>query len=575
VLSRRRTLGGLAGFAGFTGISALAGCGRSSPDPERASEPIAGQPAGPATQTLILANIHTNDPTRPRAEALLIRDGKILAVGSRADFDGLPSAVARLDWRDATVLPGLTDAHAHLLGLGQSREIVDLRGAASVAEVVTRLEAGAPSSGWVLGRGWDQNLWGGAMPSAAELDVAFPDRPVWLRRVDGHAGWANSAALRLANIDSSTNDPEGGEILRDPSSRAATGVLIDTAMDRIPVPEPSPAEVERWLRAATHEAASLGLTGVHEMGVDADSHAVFERLASAGELPIRVHGYASEAWFDAGQGTAGHPSRPSPSPVVADTRYALVGVKLYADGALGSRGAALLEPYADRPGHRGALMHEPARFVELVTAIDQRGLQIATHAIGDRGIRTILDAYATLPRPHVGARRARIEHAQIIALADIPRMAELDLVASMQPTHATSDMAWVPERVGPERVAGAYAWRRMLTAGVPLALGSDFPVEQPSPLLGLHAAVTRQDLDGQPAGGWLPDQRLSVAEAVAGFCSGAAYAVGREGHLGRIAPGFRADLSCLAGDPFEVEAGAIPTLEVRATMVEGALVYQA
>jgi predicted amidohydrolase YtcJ len=549
-------------------LTALASIGLLACQREPAPARRRGVPSRADPQTLILANIHTNDPTRAQAEALLIQAGTIVALGSRADFDGLPSAVTRLDWRDATVLPGLTDAHAHLLGLGQGREIVDLRGAASIAEILARLEAHAPASGWVLGRGWDQNLWGGAMPSAADLDPLFSDRPVWLRRVDGHAGWANSAALRLAGIEASTGDPEGGEILRDPSSRAATGVLVDSAMDLIPVPEPSATEVERWLRAATREAASLGLTGVHEMGVDPDSHAVFERLAAAGELPIRVHGYASEAWFSAGPGAG-----PSPSPSRPDTRYALVGVKLYADGALGSRGAALLEPYADRPEHRGALMHEPARFVELVGAIDQRGLQIATHAIGDRGIRTILDAYATLSP--AGSRRARIEHVQIIAVDDIPRMAELGLVASMQPTHATSDMAWVPARVGPERVAGAYAWRRLLSAGVPLALGSDFPVEQPSPLLGLYAAVTRQDLAGQPPGGWLPDQRLSMAEAVAGFCSGAAYAVGREGHLGRIAPGFRADLSCLAGDPFAVEASAIPALEVRATMVEGALTYRA
>lgn len=550
MLSRRRTLLAFASLG-------LIGCRRSS---SSSSTPTS------TDATLILANIHTSDPARPRAEAMLIRAGQIAAIGTAAELDG-PSA-RRLDWRGATIIPGLTDAHAHLLGLGQSREIVDLRGAASVAEIVDRLRQHAPPEGWILGRGWDQNLWGGAMPTAAALDEAFGERPVWLRRIDGHAGWASSAVLELAGIDASgatTANPEGGEILRDPTTKRALGVLVDNAMDLVPVPEPSPADVERWLRAATREAASLGLTGVHEMGLGSSAHAVFDRLARSGELPIRVHGYASEAWFVAGLDELG------PTPVTPESRYLLAGVKLYADGALGSRGAALLEPYADRHDHRGALMHPPEQFVELVRAIDARGLQIATHAIGDLGIRTIIDAYAS-----VGvARRPRIEHVQIIDLADIPRMAELGIIASMQPTHATSDMPWAPDRVGPERIAGAYAWRRMLDAGIPLAFGSDFPVEQPSPLLGLHAAVTRQDLTGQPAGGWLPDQRLTLAEAIAAFSSGAAFAAGREDHVGRLTPGMRADITCLDGDPFGLDPSELPTLKIRATMVDGELAFEA
>jgi predicted amidohydrolase YtcJ len=549
MLSRRRTLFGLASLG-------VLGC-------RRASSTLPAPSDGDAL--LILANIHTNDPSRPTAEAMLVRAGEIVALGSRAELDGRDGGGRRLDWRDATVIPGLTDAHAHLLGLGQSREIVDLRGAASVAELITRLREHAPPDGWILGRGWDQNLWGGAMPTAAALDEAFGDRPVWLRRIDGHAGWASSAVLQLAGIDSSTANPEGGEILRDPTSKAATGVLIDNAMDLVPVPEPTAADVERWLRAATHEAASLGLTGVHEMGLGPEADAVFSRLAAAGELPIRVHGYASEAWFTAG--LEGH----SYSVDAPQTRYILAGVKLYADGALGSRGAALIEPYTDRPEHRGALMHAREQFIALVRAIHDRGLQVATHAIGDLGIRTIIDAYAAAGVQH----RPRIEHVQIVDLADIARMAELGLIASMQPTHATSDMPWAPARVGTQRLAGAYAWRRMLDAAVPLAFGSDFPVEQPSPLLGLHAAVTRQDLTGQPAGGWLPDQRLSMAEAIAAFTSGAAFAAHREDHLGRLRVGHRADLTCLDRDPFSVDPSELPALEVRATMVDGELAFQA
>lgn len=559
MLSRRRVLASLPSLT-------LLGCRRDTTAPT--------EPEG--TTRLILANVHTNDPRQPHAEALLLRGPEIVAVGSRAQLER-ESVDVRHDWRETTIIPGLTDAHAHLLGLGRTREIVDLRGAASVDEILARLRAGAPPTGWILGRGWDQNLWGGEiagrMPSAAQLDEGFPERPVWLSRIDGHAGWANSVVMRMTGIDASTPDPRGGEILRDPSSHEATGVLVDTAMDMVPVPAASDADVERWLVAATREAATLGLTGVHEMGLGSSAHAVLTRLAREQALPIRVHGYADESWWLAGlDGLAA-------SPITPADRYALAGVKLYVDGALGSRGAALMLPYADRPEHRGALMHDTAYFVELVTAILGRGLQVASHAIGDLGNRTIIDAYgralAAEPSSTYPDHRLRVEHVQIIDPADIPRMAALGLVASMQPTHATSDMPWAEARVGSERLAGAYAWRSMLEAGVALAFGSDFPVEQPSPLLGLHAAVTRQDLAGLPEGGWLPEQRLSIGEAIAGFTSGAAYAAHRDDHLGMIAPGFRADLTVLRGDPIAVEPKELPKLEIHATLVDGELVYEA
>ena len=560
MFSRRRLFASLA-------CVGLSGCRRGE-SPDVAPPPVAG--GGPSR--LIRATIHTNDPARPRAEAVLVEGATILAVGDFAELEAEATSrgAAILDWRDACVLPGLTDAHAHLVGLGQTRETVDLRGLTSVDAIVARLRERAPPEGWILGRGWDQNLWGGAMPTAAQLDAAFPERPVWLRRIDGHAGWANSVVMKLTQIGADTPDPEGGEILREAEARAATGVLVDNAMDLVPVPEPTSADLERWLVAATAEAASLGLTGVHEMGYGPGVHQVFASLAGTGRLPIRVHGYASEGWWTAGIGDL------PPMPVQPGDRYVLAGVKVYVDGALGSRGAALIEPYSDRPDHRGALMHEPAQFVELVEGVLSRGFQVASHAIGDLGNRTIIDAYVeALRRQPLPDPRLRIEHVQIIDLADIARMAELGLVASMQPTHATSDMPWAEARVGPSRLAGAYAWRRMLDAGVPLAFGSDFPVERPSPLLGLYAAVTRQDLEGRPEGGWLPDQRVELASALAGFTSGAAYAAHRDDHLGRIAPGFRADLTCLSGDPFAIEARELPELDVRATMVDGELVFEA
>ena len=552
MLSRRQAL------ASFAALGLL-GCRREREfRPEHPPEPGPGK-------LLIRAKVHTGDPARPEAEGVLIRGPEILLVGSADELDAAADAdTERFDWRDTTLIPGLTDARAHLLGLGQGEEIVDLRGASSVAEIIARIQDQAPPEGWILGRGWDQNLWGGAMPTAAELDAAFGERPVWLRRVDGHAGWANSVVLHLAEIDGSTANPEGGEILRDAEGQA-TGVLVDSAMDRVPVPEPSAADITRWLVQASRRAASLGLTGVHEMGVPRLAHQALTKLAEAQALPIRIHAYASEAWWNEGLDDL------RPAALSPDAHYHLAGVKVYADGALGSRGAALIEPYADRPDHRGALMHPPAYFEQLFTAILERGFQVATHAIGDLGNRTTIEAYAKALAavPSQTDARLRIEHLQIVDPADIPRMAELGLVASMQPTHATSDMPWVEARIGADRMAGAYAWRRVLDAGVPLAFGSDFPVERPSPLLGLYSAVIRQDLDGQPEGGWLGDQRLNLAEAIAGFSAGAAHAAHREDHLGKIAPGYRADLTVVDGDLFAREPAELPDLSIRGTVVDG------
>jgi hypothetical protein len=506
---------------------------------------------------------------QPPAEALAVRAGVITAIGSARELASLRGPSTRvLELGEGAVLPGLHDAHAHLIGLGRAAEIVDLRGASSIDEVVARLRAAAPREGWLLGRGWDQNRWGGAMPTRAPLDAAFGERPVWLQRIDGHAGWASSATLARAGIDASTQAPEGGEILRDEHG-APSGVLVDAAMDLVPEPPASAADVARWAATATREAARHGLVAVHEMGMDALAATAFHALSGPS---IRVFGYASEAWWQAGL-SGWTPPDAELAHADPTRRFELVGVKIYVDGALGSRGAALLEPYADRPDSSGLLLHEPEYFHTLVAELAAARMQPAAHAIGDRAIRTILDAYAAVPS--VAALRPRIEHVQVIDLADIPRMAELGVIASMQPTHATSDMPWAPQRLGPTRLAGAYAWRRMLDAAVPLALGSDFPVEQVSPLLGLHAAVTRQDLAGLPAGGWLPEQRLRLDEAIAGFSAGAAYALRREQTLGHVAVGMAADLTLLERDPFTVEPAELAQLRVFATIVGGALVFEA
>jgi hypothetical protein len=549
----------------LAGGAALTACRLAPSDMSRKTGPM-----GQADLVVLGGPIWTMDPRRPIVEALAARAGRVVALGRLADVQRMQGARTRvLDLAGGLAMPGLTDAHAHLLGLGAELEEVDLRGARSIDEVVARVREQAPPEGWVLGRGWDQNLWpGAAMPTHEPLTAAFPDRPVWLRRVDGHAGWANRAALQAAGITASTTVPQGGEI--GVQGGEPSGLLVDAAMGLMPVPAPSAETLRRRLLQGQARVLPLGLTGVHEMGVGRETDRVLRALAASGELKLRVTGYADEDWFHT-LAREGKPELPA-----CDARYALVGVKLYVDGALGSRGAALLAPYSDRPGYRGILQHTQAELDALVLKAVRGDWQVAAHAIGDAGIRGVLDALAaarsTLPRARP---RLRVEHAQIVDIADIARFVRLGAVASMQPTHATSDMAWVPARIGAARLPGAYAWRRFLDAGVPLALGSDFPVEQPAPSLGLYAAVTRQDRDGQPAGGWLPDQRLTLWEAVAGFTSGAAFAGRLEAGSGRLAPGLAADLSCFTDDLRLLPLAALAEAPVRATVIAGRVVWEA
>jgi predicted amidohydrolase YtcJ len=526
-----------------------------------------------ATTLLHNARIHTLADAA-QAQAVAWDDsGKILAVGSDAQLRAQFPDARLLDAAGAAVLPGLTDAHGHVLGLGMSLLNADLRGTASKAEVVQRLQAHAarlPAGAWLLGRGWDQNDWPDKVfPTAADLDAAFPERPVYLRRVDGHAAWANSAALRLAGKDLSGDwQPEGGRIER--TGGKPSGVLVDAAMGLLDgaVPRPDAAFRRKAYKLAFDTLLAAGLTGVHDAGVSAQDLAVLRELADAGELPLRIYAMADGdgAALDAlcREGLYAH----------AGGRLQMRAVKLYIDGALGSRGAALKADYSDDPGNRGLLVTQPADFHRIVAKAHGCGVQVATHAIGDRGNRLVLDTYAqVLGKAAAADHRWRIEHAQVVDVADIPRFARLHLIASMQPTHATSDMPWAQARIGKQRLAGAYAWRRFVAAKAPLALGSDFPVEQVSPLLGLYAAVTRQDLQGQPAGGWLPAQKLSLAEAVRGFAAGAAYAGFAENALGTIGVGRRADFTVLLNDPFLTPAREIPSNPVIATLVDGKLVY--
>jgi predicted amidohydrolase YtcJ len=525
---------------------------------------------------LVNARIHTQADERPLAEAMAWdADGRILAVGSRTEVMAKAADATVHDARGATVVPGLIDAHAHLMGLGYALMRADLAGARSTAEVVARLKAfaaGLPEDAWLLGRGWDQNLWPGkSFPTAADLDAAFPDRPVWLERVDGHAGWANSAALRRVERDLSGDwQPEGGQILR--ADGRPTGVFIDAATKLVEGVVPPPDKVFRAeaLERALAAASRVGLTGVHDMGTSLDDLMLYGRFADEGRLTLRVVAYAdgdSDA-LDAlcREGPYQH----------ASGRVRMAGVKFYADGALGSRGAALLEPYSDDHGNRGLLVTPPEQLLAAMRKAHACNVQVATHAIGDRGNRLVLDDYAEILGEDARLdHRWRIEHAQVATLTDIPRFRQLNVIASMQPTHATSDMPWAEARVGRERLAGAYAWRRFLQSNVRLALGSDFPVESADPRLGLYAAVTRQDLAGQPPEGWLPDQKLTPAEALRGFTADAAWAGFTENEVGRLAPGLRADFVLLDADPLSVEPARLPTIKVLSTWVDGERVYSA
>ncbi|MCC7634578.1 amidohydrolase [Stenotrophomonas rhizophila] len=531
---------------------------------------------------LTAATIHTGTPEAPTATALAWDgdSGQVLAVGARAALLARYPAAALTDLGDATVVPGLIDAHAHLMFLGETLMQADLTGAASKAEIVARLQRFAADNpqGWLLGNGWDQNHWPETtFPTAADLDAAFPDRPVWLGRVDGHAGWGNTAALRaLARTPGQRAlagrwQPDGGRIVRDARGQPS-GVFIDAAMGlvRRAIPAPGDAAREQQLARALDKAVSQGLTGVHDMGVSRQDLALMRRFADAGRLPLRIDAYADgngQALADlCTHGAYQHPGG----------RLQMRGVKLFMDGALGSRGAALLADYSDDPHNRGLLVTSPEAFETAVRKADGCGLQVATHAIGDRGNRIALDTYARVLGARAGGdHRWRIEHAQVVALEDIPRFAQLGVVASMQPTHATSDMGWAQDRLGSERILGAYAWRRMLAAGAHIALGSDFPVEQVDPRLGLYAAVTRQDRAGQPPRGWQPEQRLTAAEALRGFTADAAWAGHGQGRVGRLQPGLRADFVVFDRDPLRVPPEQLASLQVRSTWVDGRSVYEA
>ena len=517
---------------------------------------------------------YTSSTAGIREFSVLVFDdeGRVVAIGGDELLVGIRAA-DRIDGSGRTLLPGLIDAHAHVYGLGLLKTSLDLAAVPSVDEAILRIREFArehPHKRWILGRGWNQVLWPvKEFPNAAAIDAVVNDRPVWLHRIDGHAGWANSAAMKIAGIDADTPDPVGGKILRDDNGHA-TGVFIDKAMGLIDqhVPEPNKEGIRQATRSAVDTLVAQGITSVHDAGVNLMNAEVYLSMADNDELDMRI--YAMTAGAGDVLDAIGEPLT-----AYGDDHLEIASVKLYADGALGSRGAAMIEPYSDDAENRGLPFWTQAELDALVKKANDLGFQVGIHAIGDLGNRMALDAFAEAQQGKPSALRNRVEHSQIIALDDIPRFAELGVIASVQPTHATSDKNMAEDRIGPDRMLGGYAWRRLLESGAVVASGSDFPVELSNPFHGLHAAVTRQDRDNEPQAGWYPDQALTRAEALHSFTLAAAYAARQEDRLGSLEPGKWADFILIDRDFFTIPASEIDDIKVVQTWVGGEKVYDA
>ncbi len=523
------------------------------------------------------AQIYTSDVNRPVVEALVVRAGRIAFVGSNRGALALAGPrTERLDLAGKTVITGMVDAHAHLLGLGQALRTVDLVGTRSydevIARVVERAKTARPGE-WIRGRGWDQNDWADTrFPTHAALSRAVPNNPVYLTRVDGHAALVNAKALELAQVTAATPDPSGGRFIRD-SANNPTGVLVDNAQGIVGrvIPVPSRAELKEQTLAAIAEANRWGLTGIHDAGVAPEGIAVYEELAKEGRYNLRnyVMVRSSDSVLD-------EILRRGPQKALYDGRLWIRAIKLVADGALGSRGAALLEPYSDDPGNTGLITTPPERIKSVAVRALKAGFQVNVHAIGDRANRIVLDQFeAALREVPTADHRFRIEHAQILRYQDIPRFAELDVIPSMQGSHQTSDMYWVPNRLGWARAQGAYAWRSLLNTGVVIPNGSDFPVEAVNPLISFHSFFTRQDADNFPPGGWMPEQRTTRQEALLSITLWPAYAAFMENESGSLTAGKYADFVVLDRDIMAVAPEAVLGTHVLLTVLGGKAVYRA
>jgi hypothetical protein len=498
------------------------------------------------------------------------RDGKVVKLLQSGD-----KKPDKLDWRNdqkgRTLLPGFIDAHGHVMSLGFRALELDLSDTKTLDEAKAKIAAyvqANPERKWIIGGGWNQEKWGlGRFPTAADLDSVVGDRPVWLERADGHASWANTAAIKAAGVTAKTVSPAGGRI--EKAGLEPAGVFVDAAQSLIEkvVPQPLPKELDVALQKAQEQLLAFGITSTSDMGTSLDEWLAMRRMGDRGALRVRIMSYGL------GVETAIRVGGTGPTPWLYDGRLRMGGVKLFADGALGSRGAWLLQPYSDAPGQSGAGFLSDQQLQNQMSRAAMDGYQVAVHAIGDRANRQVLDAIQAMSDTYKGDRRWRIEHAQIVDPADLPRFASLKVIASMQPTHATSDMKMAEARLGPNRLVGAYTWATMLRNGVPLAFGSDYPVESPDPFAGWAAAFTRQDASGEPFGGWRPEEKVTREQAWWAFTAGGAYAGFAEDRFGRLAPGQAADFIIVDRDPLLASPSELRATKVEETWIGGQKAY--
>jgi hypothetical protein len=535
--------------------------------------------AAPAHADSLIDNVNgltlAKDGKVERFTGLVIdKDGKVAKLLQRGDKRPDRGLDFRYDGKGRVLMPGLIDAHGHVMELGFKAMQLDLTAAKSLDEAKAMLAAYAkanPDRPWIIGAGWNQEQWGlGRFPTAADIDAIVPNKPVWLVRVDGHAGWANSVAMKAAGVTAATPSPAGGRIEKTAAGQPA-GVFVDRARDLIEkvVPPPQPRERDIALSKAQAILLGYGITGIADMGTSVDDWNVYRRAGDANVLKVRIISYA--AGIDPALQVAGA----GPTPWLYDDRLRMVGIKLYADGALGSRGAWLKQPYADAPKETGLGFLDDAKLRNLMVRAAMDHFQVAVHAIGDRANAQVLSAIEEVAPSYSDNRRWRIEHAQIVDPADIPRFGKNGIVASMQPTHETSDRLMAEARLGPNRLAGAYAWESIRKTGAHLAFGSDTPVESPNPFPGLAAAITREGADGQPFGGWQPQERVSRDVALAGFTTEAAYAGQAEDRIGMLQPGYRADFLIVDTDPLESTPEQLRATKVLETWIGGQRAYVA
>ncbi len=534
-------------------------------------------PSNSLAQTTIIKNVqgYTLDGNKLKNfSAIQFTDDKIDHLYSSSDKIPSTKELTVIDGQGKTLIPGLIDAHGHILSYGLSLLRADLVNSSSEQDAVHKtLKYAKENIGltWIQGRGWNQTQWpSNAFPTAKSLDKLFPDQPVWLKRVDGHAGWANSKAMALAGISADTKSPEGGDIIKGTDGKP-TGVFIDNAMALIDnaIAPLTMEQQKQVLVKAMDTLAGYGLTSVHDAGIDSENLAAFKALSQEGKMSIRINAMLylpSDNW----QQTLAKGHYQS-----SDDMLTFNSVKIQADGALGSRGAALIEDYSDHPGHRGLLLNTPKEFEQLVNTSMKLGFQVNSHAIGDNANKLVLDTYEKyIEKTDSKALRHRVEHAQVLRLEDIPRFSELGIIASMQATHATSDKNMAQDRLGADRVLGAYAWQKLLNANAIIAAGSDFPVESPNPFYGLHASITRQDHSNNPQGGWFAKEKMTPLQAFRSFTLDAAYSGHQEQLIGSLAKGKKADFILLEENLFDIPQQDIWQINVNKTWVDGKLVYQ-